>query len=439
MPKVSIIMPSLNIYPYIRQCMSSVTGQSLEDIEIICIDAGSTDGTAEILQEYASADSRISVIHSQMKSYGKQVNIGIDHAKGKYIGIVETDDYVAPDMFEKLYQNAERYHADISKANYDSIWENCNGVSVTEHLIFPEGDIRYQELLHIRQNPEILLQDINIWSGIYRSEFLRNSRIRLNETSGAAFQDIGFIVQALSHAENIVYQRNVLYHYRLQRDGASTWNKSVLHNAYAEWERLLSQQLIPKEKIVREFCYRRMTECFACEYEKILQMTGYNQESEYVRPYYQWFTETIYKLIRVHKSQRIEEWGLSADRLKCILSQPEQYASGLKKREREKDQFANNLQHTGKSQVCIVGCGAYGKDCYHFCGENRVKIDAFCDNNPRLWNNDLWGIRIHSVEEGVHLFPEDIFIIACKNCSADMKKQLMDLKLSSQRVLIYQR
>ena len=94
MPKVSIIMPSLNVASYIEECMESVIHQSLQDIEILCVDAGSTDGTLEILNEYAKKDGRIRVIKSDRKSYGCQMNLGMKKASGKYIGIVETDDYL---------------------------------------------------------------------------------------------------------------------------------------------------------------------------------------------------------------------------------------------------------------------------------------------------------------------------------------------------------
>ena len=75
--KVSVIMPSLNVAAYIRECLDSVISQSLQELEIICIDAGSTDGTKEILTDYAKRDSRIVLLHSERKSYGRQVNMGL--------------------------------------------------------------------------------------------------------------------------------------------------------------------------------------------------------------------------------------------------------------------------------------------------------------------------------------------------------------------------
>ena len=83
MPKVSIIMPSLNVGSYIRECIESVLAQTLSDIEVLCVDAGSTDGTLEILEKYAKKDSRVRVIHSDRKSYGYQMNLGIQEANSE--------------------------------------------------------------------------------------------------------------------------------------------------------------------------------------------------------------------------------------------------------------------------------------------------------------------------------------------------------------------
>ena len=123
MPLVSIIMPSLNVAKYIDECLQSAIKQTLKDIEIICIDAGSTDGTREIINKYILTDKRLRVIDSDVKSYGYQVNLGIHEAKGEYIGILETDDYVDSEMYERLYDAAKKSNADYVRADYDEIFE----------------------------------------------------------------------------------------------------------------------------------------------------------------------------------------------------------------------------------------------------------------------------------------------------------------------------
>ena len=102
MVKVSIIMPSLNVGQYITECIESAVKQSLEDIEIICVDAGSTDGTWEILQLYQKKDARVRIIKSDVMSYGAQVNMGIAASRGQYIAILETDDYMATNGLSEM-------------------------------------------------------------------------------------------------------------------------------------------------------------------------------------------------------------------------------------------------------------------------------------------------------------------------------------------------
>ena len=103
MPKVSIIIPVYNVESYIRTCIDSVLAQSLKDLEIICVDDGSTDSSPVILDNYASKDSRVKVVHKPNRGYGHSMNVGYEAATGEYIGIVESDDYILPDIYGTLY------------------------------------------------------------------------------------------------------------------------------------------------------------------------------------------------------------------------------------------------------------------------------------------------------------------------------------------------
>ena len=100
MAKVSILMPACNVEKFIRECMDSVVKQTLEDIEIICLNDGSKDMTGVILDEYAEKYPTVKVIHKPNSGYGHSMNVGLQHATGEYIGVVETDDWAELDMFE---------------------------------------------------------------------------------------------------------------------------------------------------------------------------------------------------------------------------------------------------------------------------------------------------------------------------------------------------
>ena len=106
-PLVSVIMPIYNVEKYLVQSLLSVLRQTLKDIEIICVNDGSTDRSLEILNYFAQKDQRIKIINIENSGYGHAMNVGIEHSSGKYIGIVEPDDYIKENMYEYLYDTAE--------------------------------------------------------------------------------------------------------------------------------------------------------------------------------------------------------------------------------------------------------------------------------------------------------------------------------------------
>lgn len=107
MSKVSIVIPVYNVEKYLRECLNSVCRQTLADIEIICVDDGSTDQSGCILDEYAAKDDRFQIIHKKNEGYGKAMNVGMAAVTSPYVGIVESDDLIASDMYEQLYQLIE--------------------------------------------------------------------------------------------------------------------------------------------------------------------------------------------------------------------------------------------------------------------------------------------------------------------------------------------
>ncbi len=118
MCKVSILVPVYNVEKYLRQCMDSLVNQTLKDIEIICIDDGSTDSSPVILDEYAEKDVRVRVIHKSNAGYGHSMNIGLRMARGEFIGIVESDDFADLEMFERLYIIAVEKNVEFVRSNF---------------------------------------------------------------------------------------------------------------------------------------------------------------------------------------------------------------------------------------------------------------------------------------------------------------------------------
>lgn len=220
---VSVVVPVCNVQRYLRQCLDSLTSQTLQDIQIICIDDGSTDGSLAILEEYAQRDARIEVIAKPNAGYGHTMNMGFAAARGEYVGIVESDDFVDVDMFEKLYELANEHGAEVVKSNFyqhesttfpddDPIVENL-AACCTDAVFCPLDD----------QN--IFLTQPAIWSALYSKEFLEREGIKFLETPGASFQDTAFNFKVFAAAEKVVLTKEAYLHYRI--DNASSSVKSL--------------------------------------------------------------------------------------------------------------------------------------------------------------------------------------------------------------------
>lgn len=129
-PKVSILVPVYNVERFLPQCLDALCGQTLRDIEIVCINDGATDGSPAILHEYAARDARVCVINKRNTGYGNSLNLGISQARGEYIGIIEPDDFPDKRMFKKLLKVAERTHADVVKCNYFNYFEGSDHLEI---------------------------------------------------------------------------------------------------------------------------------------------------------------------------------------------------------------------------------------------------------------------------------------------------------------------
>ena len=219
-PKVSIIMPTLNVKPYIKQCIESVVNQTLNDIEIIIVDAGSTDGTLEILKEYESKDSRITLLHSDQKSYGHQMNMAIDIITGEYMGIVETDDYVAYEMFEELYKLSNNGEYDLVKSSFIYVNEDTNEIYKDKNMY--KQQIPDDKPFNLKDNAYLLTGHPSIWAGIYKTDFIKSNNIKFMEAPGGGWVDNPFFHETACLAKTIRYTDDAYYYYRESNPNSSS-------------------------------------------------------------------------------------------------------------------------------------------------------------------------------------------------------------------------
>lgn len=261
MTKVSVIVPVYNVEHYLPVCLDSILAQTLNDIEVICVDDGSTDQSPAILDEYARKDSRLHVIHKENRGYGHSMNIGIDAASGEYIGIVESDDRILPDMYEKLYSVAKNNDLDLVKSDVVFWWET---LQYTCEYHREDLNPYYGKVLGSSDRKRFFQFFMNTWTGLYKRSFLKENNIRHHETPGAAYQDNGFWIQTLSFCERAMWLKDAFYLYRQDNPSASIKSKSNVMTMVNEYDYV--------SKILEE--KHKEQELDICNYYRIFRHRG---------------------------------------------------------------------------------------------------------------------------------------------------------------------
>ena len=209
---ISIVVPIYNVEKYLTRCIDSIIKQTYKNIEIILVDDGSPDNCGKICDEYAQKDNRIIVIHKENEGLSATRNAGIEIAKGKYIGFVDSDDYIKEDMYESLYNDMKKYDVDISICKYIEVFiDDTNN----NHK---KSDVQNEENVKIYNNIDILkklLYNENItdhaWNKLYKTELFKNNNIRYPK--GYMFEDIGTTYLLFEKAKKISLSSKMGYYY----------------------------------------------------------------------------------------------------------------------------------------------------------------------------------------------------------------------------------
>lgn len=245
-PAISVLVPICNSEQYLEQALDSLIAQTFGNFEALCINDGSTDGSLDIIKRYMEKDQRFRLIDKDNSGYGASMNLGIDTARGEYIGILEPDDFFEPNALELLHglvkgsaaaagecsaaTNAEAERAsgaqsdndnapvDVAKANYWFYWstpkERNQLISVCKP---PMTDTPFNP----RDLREVFYCIPSIWSALYRREMLIEKGVRFLETAGASFQDLGFQFKVWVTAQKVVMSEEAILHYRQDNEASS--------------------------------------------------------------------------------------------------------------------------------------------------------------------------------------------------------------------------
>lgn len=250
-PKVSVIMPIYNVGKYLQQSLLSVMHQTLKEIEIICINDGSTDSSLNILEYYAKKDSRIKIISTPNLGYGHAMNTGLKEVKGEYIGIVEPDDYIQIEMYEYLYDVAKMMDVDIVKSDFFRFRKRNNKIDLFLQPVADHTE-NYRKIIEPEKEKECFRYMMNIWCGIYKSTLISENRIRFHETPGAAFQDNGFWFKTLCYCKNIYYVDVPFYMNRRDNPNSSVNNPDNIYCCNEEYK-FIREFLRKNSELEKEF------------------------------------------------------------------------------------------------------------------------------------------------------------------------------------------
>lgn len=213
MPEVSVIIPVYNVEKYLKDCLNSVIGQTLVDIEIICVNDGSSDNSGAILAEYAEKDSRIKIINQNNLGAGAARNAGLRAASGKYLSFIDSDDFLDLRMYEVLFKKIESLGCDIAICDYHIV-DEANSI-IYDNILREEYSIfqRYGAFNYKTCSVEILNKFQNVaWNKIFRTEFVKEQGLLFQEINRA--NDLFFVRSLMLSTEKICCTAEQLVYYR---------------------------------------------------------------------------------------------------------------------------------------------------------------------------------------------------------------------------------
>lgn len=207
MPKLSIIVCAYNAAQTLEKCINSILNQTFRDFELLIVDDGSSDNSNEIYEKYKLLDRRINIIFKEHSGIGDTRNVGLDNASGNYIGFVDSDDYIDDDMYEILYNNTQKYNADIS----------CCRIAIEfseKTIIVPKPDGEFCKVFEKNISMfEKFYRGIFYLPGMFNKIFARHVFNNLRFPEKCTFEDDLFLFPTLEKSKRVVCDSRAKYHY----------------------------------------------------------------------------------------------------------------------------------------------------------------------------------------------------------------------------------
>lgn len=251
MCEISIIVPVYNVEKYLNKCVDSILNQTFKEFELILVDDGSPDNSGAICDQYAEKDSRVRVIHKENGGLSSARNAGIEVAEGKYIGFIDSDDYIAEDMYELLYNNIIKENADLSVCGIYDVYE---GKQVVEKKRIRATATAMEAMVLIFEGNNISVHAVN---KLYKREIFEAIRYPL----GKYHEDSFVIVDILDKCKTVVIDSVQKYYYVHRAESINTEEFSTKQFDFIEAWELNEKKVFGRSPVLDEAAHQRV--CFA--------------------------------------------------------------------------------------------------------------------------------------------------------------------------------
>ena len=291
---ISVIVTAYNIEDYIERGVDSVCGQTYHNLEVIVVDDGSTDQTGRICDVLAEKDERVRVIHKENEGPAQARNLGIAQARGEVIGFVDGDDWIDPEMYEKLLAAMIDQKADMAICRYRQVSRTQTLDRSVDRAVLFEG----QEALacYVEEREEIEIQNA-AWNKLYRKKILE----KVSFPAGKWYEDIMFATAALARANRCIYLDTALYNYIIDREG-SIMNRRINPRTFTDQIPAYYEKTRFLKKLGREDLALTHDYFF---YKRLLLFYGDLQKTEEGAAY----QDRIEEILRKDRERAIEAFG----------------------------------------------------------------------------------------------------------------------------------
>lgn len=219
---ISVIVPVYNVEEYLVRSVDSILNQTYRNLEIILVDDGSTDMSGTMCDSFKEQDERIKVIHKKNGGLSDARNAGLDIASGDYIGYVDSDDWIEPDMFELMVTNCEKYGADVAACRYSRAYRDFTVNESTDLILHMTRDEALET--YICENVTRPIYN-SVWSKLFKADLVKDYRFPVGKKS----EDIMYTTRAFCNMNSCVYIDKALYNYVCDREGSIMAVKSGKH------------------------------------------------------------------------------------------------------------------------------------------------------------------------------------------------------------------